>query len=80
MKLKEVIKSDLYRYGGGGGLTKISKGMRFPGFRYMYYFRKASHYKKMSILGIYYRLILRHICVKYGFQIPATTSIGKGFL
>lgn len=74
--MKEVIKADLYRY---GGLTKLLKGMRIPGFRYMYYVRKASQYKKMSILGVFYRLIIRKLSYKYGFQIPVTTSIGEGF-
>lgn len=74
--MKEVIKSDLYRY---GGLTKLSKGKRIAGFRYMYYLRKASQHKKMSILGIYYRLIIRKLSYKFGFQIPVTTSIGEGF-
>ena len=74
--MKEVIKSDLYRY---GGLTKLSKGKRIAGFRYMYYLRKASQHKKMSILGIYYRLIIRKLSFKFGFQIPVTTSIGEGF-
>jgi len=41
--MKKIIKSDLYRY---GGQTKLSKGKRIPGFRYMYYLRKASQYKK----------------------------------
>lgn len=74
--MKEIIKSDLFRY---GGLTKISKGKRKPGFHYMYYFRKASKYKRLSILGIYYRLIVRKLSYKYGFQIPVTTAIGEGF-
>ncbi len=72
----DKIKSDLFRY---GGIKTISKGKRFPGFHYMYYLRKASKYKKYSILGIFYRLIVRHLSFKYGFQIPVTTSIDEGF-
>ncbi|MBT8271883.1 MAG: serine acetyltransferase, partial [Bacteroidia bacterium] len=74
--MQEIIKSDLYRY---GGLTKLSEGKRIPGFRYMYYWRKATQHKKWSIRGIYYRLIVRKLSYKYGFQIPVTTSIGEGF-
>lgn len=74
--MKDIINSDLFRY---GGLTKIYKGKRNPGFRYMYYLRKASKYKRFSILGIYFRLIVKRLGYKYGFQIPVTTSIGKGF-
>ncbi|MBN2774481.1 MAG: hypothetical protein JXR31_09560, partial [Prolixibacteraceae bacterium] len=76
MTVKEIIKADLYRY---EGLTKISKGKKIPGFHYMYYLRKASNYRKQSVPGIYYRLIVRKLRYKYGFQIPVATSIGEGF-
>jgi serine O-acetyltransferase len=75
-QIEEVIKSDLYRY---GGITKLSKGKRNPGFHYMFYLRKASKYKRLSFLGIYFRLIVKRLGYKYGFQIPITTSIGEGF-
>lgn len=74
--MKEIIKADLFRY---EGLTNISKGKRNPGFRYMYYLRKASQYKKMSAFGLYYYFILKRLGYRYGFQIPVTTSIGEGF-
>ncbi|TPV33368.1 serine acetyltransferase [Paucihalobacter ruber] len=74
--MKEIIKSDLFRY---GGLTKISRGKRNPGFKYMYYLRKASQYKRFSLLGIYFGFIVKRLSYKYGFQIPITTSIGEGF-
>ncbi len=74
--MKEIIKADLYRY---GGLTNISKGKKNPGFQFMFYLRKASKYKRFSALGIYYGLIVKRLSYKYGFQIPITTSIGEGF-
>jgi serine O-acetyltransferase len=74
--MEAIIKADLYRY---GGLTKISKGKRLPGFHYMYYLRKASKQKKWSLLGIYYRFIIRKLSYKYGFQIHVDTNIGEGF-
>ncbi len=74
--IDKIIKTDLYRY---GGLTRIFKGKRNPGFHYMYYLRKASQHQKRSLLGIYYYLILKRLGYKYGFQIPVTTTIGKGF-
>ncbi|WP_178985254.1 serine O-acetyltransferase [Winogradskyella helgolandensis] len=74
--MKEIIQADLFRY---DGLTKIYKGKRNPGFHYMYYLRKASQYKRFSVLGIYFRLILKRLSYKYGFQIPVETSIGEGF-
>lgn len=75
-RTKNIIKSDLYRYGGE---TSVIKGLFIPGFRYMYFLRKASQYKKKSPLGILYRLIIRRYGFKYGFQIPVNTEIGAGF-
>ena len=74
--MEEIIKADLYRY---GGLTKLSEGKKIPGFHFMYHLRKASIHKKMSILGMYYRFMVRKLTYKYGFQIPINTSIGEGF-
>lgn len=74
--MKEIIKADLFRY---GGLTTISKGKKIPGFRYLHCLRKITENKKYSIPGIYYRLLYRKLSYKYGFQIPFKTSIGKGF-
>lgn len=74
--MQEIIEADLYRY---GGLKKINIGKRNPGFKYMYFLRKASKYKKFSILGIFYGLIVKRLSYKFGFQIPITTKIGKGF-
>ena len=34
---------------------------------------------KKSILGIFWRLVLRHHQIKYGFQIYPETQIGEGF-
>ena len=75
MSTKQIIKIDLYRY---SALTSKIKGFRKEGFRYMYFFRKASKYKKHSPLGIFYNFILRRLGYKYGFQIPSNTKIGKG--
>jgi serine O-acetyltransferase len=74
--MERIIKADLYRY---GGKTSILKGFTYEGFRYMYFLRKASKYKKTSPLGIFYRLLVRRYGYKYGFQIPIQTNIGEGF-
>ena len=74
--MNKVIASDLFRY---KGQTSILKGFRSPGFRYMYFLRKASIHKKYSPLGIFYRLILKRLGLKFGFQIPVRTKIGEGF-
>ncbi|WP_417199534.1 serine O-acetyltransferase [Bizionia sp.] len=74
--MNNIIKADLYRY---GGQTSLLKGLRIEGFRYMYYFRKASLHNKYTPLGLFYRLMVRKLGYKYGFQIPVNTEIGEGF-
>jgi serine O-acetyltransferase len=74
--MKKIIEADLFRH---GGQTSILKGLRFEGFRYMYFLRKAAKFKKISFWGIFYRLIVKRYSYKYGFQIPVNTNIGGGF-
>lgn len=74
--MRKIIKADLYRYGGE---TSILKGLLIPGFKYMYFLRKASKYNKRSLQGIYYRLIIKRYSYRYGYQIPVETKIGEGF-
>ena len=74
--MDRTIQADLFRHNGN---TSILKGLLIPGFRYMYFLRKASKCKRNSPLGIFYRLIIRHLSYKYGFQIPVMTNIGEGF-
>lgn len=71
-------KADLFRYGGLTNISGLIKGILIPGFRYTYFWRKASMYKRNSLLGIFYRLILLKLGHKYGFQIPTNTNIGSG--
>src|SRR5690606_10547071 len=74
--MNDIIKQDLYRYEGQRNLLI---GLKEPGFRYMYFFRKASMHKSKSFLGLVYRFIIRRLGYKYGFQIPINTKIGEGF-
>lgn len=39
----------------------------------------ASNTEKKSVLGAFWRLVLRHHQIKYGFQIYPETQIGEGF-
>jgi serine O-acetyltransferase len=73
--MKSTILKDLYRYGGE---TSILRGLRKEGFCYTYFLRKASVYKRSSPLGIIFRVILKRLSYKYGFQIPASTCISSG--
>ena len=75
--MNSKIKADLFRYTGKTGT--FWQGMKIPGFRYMYFFRKTSASSKYSPAGIFYRIMLKRYMYKFGFQIPAGTKIGEGF-
>tara|TARA_R110002049_G_scaffold87533_3_gene221962 strand:+ start:17821 stop:18357 length:537 start_codon:yes stop_codon:yes gene_type:complete len=74
--MDRIVKADLFRY---GGQTSLLKGLKEPGFRYMFFLRKASKCYPYSFKGVFYRFILRRLGYKYGFQIPISTQIGEGF-
>lgn len=61
---------------GTGGLLK---GLRIPGFKYMYLLRHAAKCKKYSFKWILLRFLVNRYSYKYGFQIPFNTEIGEGF-
>ncbi len=74
-----VIKADLYLYKNLQALSGFLKGLLFkPGFRFTFFLRLASKYKKLSIIGILSRFILHILKFRYGFQIDARAKIGKG--
>lgn len=79
LKAKSIIKKDLYRYNGLRGLKGFFKGLKLPGFRYMFFFRLAANRKKYSLIRIFSEFLLRRYSYKFGFQIPSSTSIGEGF-
>lgn len=71
-----VIKKDLYRYVGEYSFKRlISTYFFIPGFRYMFWFRKAQN----NPSNLIYKLIHRRLSYKFGIQIPIKTKIGKGF-
>lgn len=49
-----------------------------PGLKFLYYLRKAQRCRPKSIQGIFYRLMLRRLQIKYGYQISSKTEIGDG--
>ncbi|MGK4569184.1 serine O-acetyltransferase [Flavobacterium sp. 3HN19-14] len=77
--MQPIIKADLYRHGGLSGFSGLLKGLRKPGFRYMYLLRKTAASGKFSPSGLFFRLMKRRYGYKYGFQILPKTSIGEGF-
>ncbi|HOD77816.1 MAG TPA: serine acetyltransferase [Syntrophorhabdus sp.] len=78
--LKNYLRADLYRYNGAKALCYFLKALTpsLPAFRYTYLLRHASVFKKYSIRGLFYRVLLNHYSYKYGFQIMPNTKIGKG--
>jgi len=77
--MEDIIKADLFRYGGLKGIKGYVKGMFIPGFRFMFFLRKAAMYRKYSPLGVFFRLLVRRYTFKYGYQISVNTKIGAGF-
>jgi serine O-acetyltransferase len=76
--MNTILQSDLFRYDQLRGISGLRKAMKYPGFRFTYFFRKASTTSKFTPAGILYRILLNKYKYKYGFQIPAGTKIGKG--
>ncbi|WP_160137067.1 serine acetyltransferase [Chryseobacterium sp. c4a] len=74
-----TIQKDFYREGGQWLSTfGIWKKCINPNLHYLYVFRKAQKYQKKSISGLFWKFVLRHYQIKYGFQIYPETQIGEG--
>lgn len=75
-----TIQKDFYRESGRylSGLQILKKCFS-PNLHYIYLFRKAQKFHRTPLLGLLYRLLLRHYQIKYGFQIYPETQIGEGF-
>lgn len=78
--MKTIIQKDFYR-ATGQWLSPFSilKKCWSPNLHYIYCFRKAQHYLHTPILGAFWKVVLRHYQIKYGFQIYPETQIGEGF-
>ncbi len=77
---KSIIQKDFYRISGKhlsffGVLMKCFS----PNLHYIYLFRKTQKYHKTPILKFFWKIVLRHYQIKYGFQIYPETQIGEGF-
>ena len=82
-ELTAAIASDLYRYRGRANRSDLISAFIYePGFRYMFYLRKAAYYRQRRILFliplIYNRLMLKHYRHYYGFQLYPSTRVGRG--
>ncbi|MEO3404436.1 serine acetyltransferase [Mucilaginibacter sp. CAU 1740] len=77
--MNEIIKADLYRYGGLSGTKGLIKGLRIPGCRYMYLLRQVASSKRFSIKWLFFSILKHKYDFKYSFQIDSKTEIGPGF-
>jgi len=80
MSEKTIIQKDFYRESGKWlSSSEIWAKCINPNLHYVYLLRKCQQFSKKSILGIFWRFVLRHHQIKYGFQIYPETKIGEGF-
>lgn len=79
MSEKTIIQQDFYR-ATGKWLTRfqIWKECFSPNLHYIYLFRITQKHPKSTFLGKFWRWVLRHYQIKYGFQIYPETRIGEG--
>ncbi|WP_250253772.1 serine acetyltransferase [Chryseobacterium sp. Marseille-Q3244] len=74
-----AIQKDFYRESGKWLSTfEIWKKCINPNLHYLYILRKAQKYQKKSVSGLFWKFVLRHYQIKYGFQIYPETQIGEG--
>jgi len=75
-----VIQKDFYRESGKWLSTfGIWKKCINPNLHFIYVFRKAQQHLKTPLVSIFWRIVLRHYQIKYGYQIYPETEIGEGF-
>lgn len=75
-----TIQKDFYRESGKWLSTfKILTKCVNPNLHFIYILRKTKKYSKTPVLGLYWKVVLRHFQIKYGFQIYPETQIGEGF-
>lgn len=74
-----TIQKDFYRESGKwlSGFQILIKCVN-PNLHFMYILRKAQRHRKTPVLGLWWRIVLRHFQIKYGFQIYPETEIGEG--
>lgn len=74
-----TIQKDFYRESGKWlSAFKILTKCVNPNLHFIYILRKTQKYNKTPFLGLYWRIVLRHFQIKYGFQIYPETQIGEG--
>ncbi|ANF50430.1 serine acetyltransferase [Chryseobacterium glaciei] len=75
-----IIQKDFYRESGKWLSTfEILTKCINPNLHFIYILRKAQKHKEKAVMGIFWRIVLRHYQIKYGYQIYPETEIGEGF-
>ncbi len=75
-----TIQKDFYRESGKWLSTfKILAKCVNPNLHFVYILRKSQKFSKTPVLGLFWKVVLRHFQIKYGFQIYPETQIGEGF-
>lgn len=74
-----IIQKDFFRESGKwlSSAEIISKCIN-PNLHFIYLLRKCQQSKKKSLNGLFWRWVLRHHQIKYGYQIYPETQIGEG--
>lgn len=76
--MKTTLQKDFYRESGQWlSHLQILKKCFNPNLHFIYILRKTQASK--GIFRVFWKLILRHYQIKYGFQIYPETEIGEGF-
>ena len=79
MSENTIIQKDFFRESGVMlSKTQIWKKCFNPNLHFIYLLRTTQKYPKNTFLGKFWRLVLRHYQIKYGFQIYPETKIGAG--
>jgi serine O-acetyltransferase len=76
--LSRTTRADLFRLDGLSGLKGFLKGLRYPGFRYIYIHRQLERHKSSICIFQFLRFLKRRYKRKYGFEICGGAQIGEG--
>lgn len=75
-----TLQKDFFRESGKWLSTvEIWKKCFNPNLHFIYVLRKSQQHLTTPVLNIFWKFVLRHYQIKYGFQIYPETQIGEGF-
>lgn len=78
--MRTVYEYDLFRREGKQGRFELIKNILFqPKFKVIFYKRMCEKRRKKADY-VFFRILYERVTIKYGFDCPACTSIGPGFV